>query len=78
MTSQMFGSTFSHAIDCNVESYNKVVICGYEDIRESVNEGITRIVTMSNIMRKTVLASLVSNIRSTMYVIYSIETVQVR
>jgi len=49
-----------------------------EDIRESVNEGITRIVTMSNIMRRTVLASLVFNIRSTMYVIYSIETVQVR
>jgi len=39
---------------------------------------MTRIVTMSNNMRRTVLASLVSNIRSTKYAIYPIETVQVR
>jgi len=31
-------------------SFNKVVICGYDEIRESVKEGITRIVTMLNIM----------------------------
>jgi len=33
---------------------------------------------MSNIMRRTVLALLVSNIRATKYAIYSIEAVQVR
>jgi len=59
-------------------SFNKVLICGYEELRESAKEGITRFVTMSNIMRITVLASLVSNTRSTKYAIYSIETVQVR
>jgi len=41
-------------------------------------EGMTRIVPMSNSMRRTVLVSLVSNIRGTKCAIYSIETVQIR
>jgi len=60
----MFGSTFSDTIDCNFEfkftqrwditlntQQNK------KQTKVSVKEGMTRIVTMSNIMRRTILAS---------------------